>query len=285
MVVSISGSSGFIGQALRRAFNEKGWTVNPINRESFRMPDYEFRTSKIEGSEVIINLAGASISKPWSLEYKKEIYESRINSTRKIVSSITDCEHKPRLFISVSAIDIYDEVGSHTEESKAFSQSFLGRLCLDWEAEARKASGEVRLVIPRIGLVLGNDGGALDKMYIPFSIGLGATLGNGEQWMSFIHLKDLVQVFLFIMENEAVSGIVNAVSPYPVTNKEFSSTFGKALKQPVFFNIPSKILRFIYGERAGLLLGSHKVIPEKLTGMGFRFTYPTIQNSLVNLFG
>jgi uncharacterized protein (TIGR01777 family) len=285
MIVSISGSGGFIGKALTNSLYAKGWTIKPINRESFRMPDDEFRISKIEGSDVIINLAGASISKKWSRKYKQEIYDSRINSTHKIVTAIPGCEHKPRLFISVSAIDIYDTEGTHREDSTAFAQSFLGNLCRNWEGEAKRISGEVRLVIPRMGLVMGADGGAMDKMYFPFSIGLGATLGNGEQWISFIHLKDLVQIFLFIIENDSLSGIVNAVSPYPVTNKEFSSTFGKVLKQPVFFKVPGKLLKFIYGEGACVLLEGHKIIPGKLMEMGFRFNYPTIQNTLVNLFG
>jgi uncharacterized protein (TIGR01777 family) len=166
-----------------------------------------------------------------------------------------------------------------------FSLSFLGNLCHDWEAEAGKVPSGIRLVIPRIGLVISNDGGAMDKMYLPFSIGLGAILGMGEQWMSFIHVKDLVRVFLFIIENETISGIINAVSPYPVTNEEFSRTFGKVLKQPVFLKIPERFVELVYGERAFIILGSHKIIPGKLAEAGFRFDYPTIQNTLVNLFG
>ena len=122
-------------------------------------------------------------------------------------------------------------------------------------------------------------------MYLPFSMGLGAILGNGAQWMSFIHVKDLVRVFQFIIENETASGVINAVVPYPVTNEEFSLTFGKVLRQPVMLKIPARLVELIYGERAGLLLGSHRIIPVKLLETGFRFNYPTIQNTLVNLFG
>lgn len=284
MLVSISGSGGFIGQALARTLSAKGWTVNPIHRDTFLLPDNEFRIKKLEGCDVVINLAGAGISGKWTSEYKQEIYDSRILTTRKIVSAIKGCEHKPRLLISASAIDIYDKEGPHSEESALFSQGFLGNLCRDWEAEAGKVTSETRLAVPRIGLVIGNDGGAMDKMYLPFSIGLGAILGNGEQWMSFIHIKDLVKMFLFIIEHETISGIINAVSPYPVTNEEFSRTFGKVLKQPVFLKIPERFVGLVYGERACIILDSHKIIPGKLTEAGFRFDYPTIQNTLVNLF-
>ena len=285
MIVSISGAGGFIGKALRKVFNEKGWTIKSKNRESFSMPDEEFRNSFIEGCEVIINLAGASISNRWSDEYKREIYDSRINATQKIVRSILASEHKPGLLISASAVDIYNSINIHDEQSTSFGSSFLSEVCLDWEKEAMKASGAVRLVIPRIGLVLGDDGGALDKMYRPFSLGLGAKIGKGTQWMSFIHIRDLVNVFIFIIENLSITGPVNAVSPYPVTNEEFSTTFGKVLKQPVFLSIPASVLKFIYGEGAEVLLDGHKVLPGVLAEKGFHFKYPTITNSLVNLFG
>ncbi|MCX6287110.1 MAG: TIGR01777 family oxidoreductase [Bacteroidetes bacterium] len=285
MIVSISGAGGFIGKALTRAFKEKGWTIKSINRESFSMPADEFRQTKIEGCDVVINLAGANISKRWNAAYKKEIHDSRMDATRKIVSAIMECSSKPGLLLSASGVDIYDNDGTHDEDSISFAGSFLGNVCRDWENEALSAVGSVRVVIPRMGMVLGEDGGAMSRMYPIFSMGLGAKIGKGGQWISFIHIKDLVNAFIFIIENESLSGPVNIVSPYPVTNAEFSSTFGKVLKQPVFLTLPGAILKFIYGEGAILLLEGHKVLPGKLTIMGFRFRYPTITNALVNLFG
>ena len=233
MIVSISGAGGFIGKALTNAFYAKGWSVKPISRESLSMTDEDFRNSKIEGCDMVINLAGANISKRWTKDYKKEILESRVHATRKIVSSILACSQPPKLFISVSGTDIYDSINTHDENSTSFAGNFLGNVCREWETEALKASSKLRVVIPRMGMVLG-DGGALDKMYPAFSLGLGAKIGKGNQVISFIHIKDLVNAFIFIIEQESLKGPVNLVSPYPVTNAEFSSTLGKALKQPVF---------------------------------------------------
>ena len=285
MNVSISGSGGFVGKALSRAFNEKGWTVKPINRESLSMPDDEFMSAKIEGSDVIINLSGANISKRWNKEYQNEIRESRIKGTHKIVSAILACSGKPKLLISASGVDIYSNKGSHDESSTSYSDSFLGKVCLDWEKEASEASGVTRVVNARMGMVLGKDGGAMKKMFPPFSTGLGAKIGKGDQWMSFVHVNDLVRAFIFIIENEHLQGPVNIVSPYPVTNSEFSSTFGKVLKQPVFLTIPGSLMKLLFGEGAVVTLDSHKVLPGKLSQAGFLFNYPTITNALVNLFG
>jgi uncharacterized protein (TIGR01777 family) len=284
MIVSISGAGGFIGKALTNAFYAKGWTVKPISRESLSMTDDDFRKAKIEGCDVVINLAGANISKRWTQVYKKEILESRVHATRKIVSSILDCLQPPKILISVSGTDIYDSVNTHDENSTSFAGNFLGNVCREWEEEAMKASGKLRVVIPRMGMVLGDGGGALDKMYPAFSLGLGAKIGKGSQIISFIHIKDLVNAFIFIIEQESLTGPVNLVSPYPVTNAEFSETLGKALKQPVFLTLPGKILKLIYGEGSVLLLEGHKVFPGKLTSLGFRFSYPTITNALTNLF-
>ena len=285
MNISLSGAGGFIGNALSRAFMSRGWTVKPISRGSFSLPDEEFRQSRIEGADVVINLAGASISKKWSQEYKEEILKSRVSTTRKIVSAIRDSDNKPGLMISASGADIYDTAGTHDEESNSFSNSFLGKVCQEWEHEASKVPADVRLVKARMGVVLGDNGGALDKMYRPFSLGLGAVTGKGDQWISFIHIKDLVNAFVFIIENPSLKGPVNITSPYPVTNRDFSKTFGKVLKQPVFLSIPSGLMTRIFGEGASVMLEGRKVLPGKLTEAGFHFTYPTITNSMVNLFG
>jgi len=285
MIISISGAGGFIGKALGKAIFEKGWTVKSIGRESFSMPDDEFRNAKIEGSDVIINLAGENISKKWDAQYKKLILDSRINTTSRIVSAIKSCTVKPGLLISASGVDVYDSTGTHDENSTAYSDRFLGTVCRQWENEAKKAEGDLRLVICRMGLVLGDDGGAMDKMYRPFSLRLGAKLGNGRQWISFIHIRDLVNAFVFIIEHPEISGPVNIVSPYPVTNAEFTSTFGKVLQQPAFLTMPESVLKLLYGEGAQVLLEGRKVLPGKLGQAGFHFSYPTITNALVNLFG
>jgi uncharacterized protein len=285
MIVSISGAGGFIGSALTRTFIAKGWTVKSIGRESLQLPDDEFIKAKIEGSDVVINLGGASIAERWTPSHKHEILESRIKVTSKIATAIRACSERPRLLISASGIDIYDTQNTHDETSTSFAGSFLGNVCREWEKEAMKASEVTRVVLPRMGLVLGDDGGALSKMQLPFSLGLGAKIGNGRQWISFIHIRDLVNAYIFLIEHESLKGPVNLVSPFPVNNRDFSSALGKVLKQPVFLTLPGKILLLIYGEGGILLLEGHKVLPGKLTESGFHFNYPTINGALLNLLG
>jgi uncharacterized protein (TIGR01777 family) len=174
---------------------------------------------------------------------------------------------------------------THDEESLHFDGGFLGRVCRDWEAEAQRASGVTRVANLRTGVVLSADGGALEKMYFPFSIGLGGKIGKGTQPFSFIHIDDLVNIFLFLIGNENLSGPVNAVSPYPSTNLELTEKFGKVFKQPAFLTIPNFILKMKLGEGAIMLLEGQKVLPSRLEKAGFKWKYPTIQNALVNLYG
>jgi uncharacterized protein (TIGR01777 family) len=284
MVIALSGPTGFIGWELIRKAVELGWLVKKISREDFMMPDREFMEQKIEGVDAVINLAGAPVSGRWTPEFKQEILDSRVATTRKISQAILDAGKKPPVFISTSAVGIYDSSGTHTETSTAFADSFLATVCRGWEEEAMKTAGVTRLVILRIGMVLGKGGGALEKMYKPFSIGLGGKIGDGRQPVSFIHLADLAEAIVFIIGNQALSGVINAVSPYPTTNYEFTDKLGKVLNQPAFLRIPAFALKMIYGEGAQVLLEGQRVLPEKLEQAGFRFRYPTIQNALFQVY-
>jgi len=285
MIVALSGSTGFIGQALLKKIRELGWMVKIIDRDSFNLSDDEFAAQKTEGVDVVINLAGAPISKKWTPAYKEEIIKSRVDTTRKISNAINSSQNKPSVFISVSAIGIYDQVNIHTESSLAFADSFLANVCRSWEHEALRSGNNTRVVIFRQGVVLGENGGALAKMKFPFSIGLGGKLGNGKQSLSFIHIDDLVEAMIFAIENQTISGIVNAVSPYPTTNAEFTEKFGKVFGQPAWFTIPAAALKWKFGEGAQAMLEGQKVLPEKLLEAGFKFKYPTIQNALVQIYG
>ena len=285
MVVAISGATGFIGQALMKKMRDLGWTFRLINRDSFLKPDKEFLDEFIEGCDVVINLAGAPVSKKWTDTYKQEILDSRILTTRKISTAICQAQSKPAVFISNSAIGIYDSVNTHTETSTAFADSFLAVVCQAWEQEAQNSAAFTRVIIFRCGLVLGADGGALKKMHFPFSIGLGGKIGNGRQPVSFIHVGDLVDAMLFAIENQEIRGIVNAVTPYPSFNAEFSDRLAKVLDQPCWLTIPAFVVKMMYGEGAEILLEGQKVMPEKLEQAGFRFKYPTIQNALVKIYG
>jgi uncharacterized protein len=285
MIVALSGTTGFIGRALIQRMRVLDWTLRMINRESFSLPDQEFLGQKTEGADVVINLAGAPVAKKWTAAYKKEIVDSRINTTRKISDSIIHAKVKPSLFISVSATGVYDSLHDHTESSTEYDNSYLSETCQRWEREALLPDNVTRVVILRLGVVLGEHGGVLQKMHFPFSIGLGGKLGTGKQAFSFIHIADLVEALMFIIENQSVSGVVNAVSPYPTDNREFTDKLAKVLEQPAWLTIPEFALRTIYGEASQVLLGGQRVFPEKLLQAGFRFRYPTIQNALVQIYG
>jgi uncharacterized protein (TIGR01777 family) len=232
----------------------------------------------------VINLAGAPILKRWTESYRKEIYDSRIDTTRKIAKAIIRAKVKPKVFISGSAIGIYDTRNVHSEESSAFSDDFLGKLCRDWEAEALAAAGVTRVVLLRTGVVLSAKGGALKAAYGPFSFGFGGVIGNGNQAFSWIHIRDLVHIYRMILDNETISGIVNAVAPTPTTNYHFTKTFGKVLNQITVFRIPLFVLRALYGDAASTLTEGQNVIPEKLLSTGFVFEFPTIEKALLNLY-
>ncbi|MEI7723699.1 MAG: TIGR01777 family oxidoreductase [Bacteroidota bacterium] len=285
MIVAISGSTGFVGEAMMKKMRGLGWSVRIINRDSLALPDHDFLEQLTEGADVVINLAGAPVSRKWTPAIKQEIIDSRVNTTRKISDSIIKAKTKPSVFISASAIGIYDSVNTHTESSTSFANSFLANVCQNWEHEAMRSEKMTRVIIFRLGVVLGEDGGALKKMHLPFSIGAGGKLGTGRQAMSFIHLTDLVEAMIFTIQNPVVTGIVNGVSPYPIDNAEFTDKLGKVLDQPAWLTVPAFALKMIYGEGAQVLLEGQKVLPEKLLQAGFLFKYPTIQNALVQIYG
>jgi len=285
MIVAISGSTGFIGSALAGRLEELGWTVRKIDRAAFQKPENEFLENYIEGCDIVINLAGAPLTKKWTEAYKKEILGSRVQATRRIARAICAAQKKPSLLVSGSAIGIYSSGGTHTETSTAYADSFLASVCKAWESEASQADGCTRVVTLRTGLVLGSEGGALAKMYRPFRIGLGGRTGSGTQAVSFIHIFDMVNAILFIMENNSLRGAVNAVSPFPTTNEDFTQKLARVLKQPRAFATPVWLLKMMYGEGASVLLEGQRVLPGKLQQAGFSFRYPTLQNVLVRIYG
>jgi uncharacterized protein len=285
MIVAVSGSTGFVGQALLRKLRERSCTIRMIDRNAFQKTDGEFLDEYIEGCDAVINLAGAPVARKWTEAWKQEILGSRVMATAKIATAINNAITKPKVFISSSAIGIYNSTNTHTESSMAYSGSFLAKVCQEWENEARRTELSTRLVIFRTGMVLGSDGGALKKMHLPFSIGLGGKTGNGKQAVSFIHIDDLAEAMLFTIDNPAIVGIVNAVTPYPTCNSEFSDRLAKVLGQPCWVTIPGFVLRLLYGDGAQVMLDGQTVLPEKLEQAGFRFKYPTIQNALVKIYG
>lgn len=284
MQVSISGYSGFIGKELTGALDNQGYEFTLINRDSFEMSDEEFLDKKIEGKDAVINLAGAPILQKWNNKTRDEIYKSRIDTTRKIVRAIHAAKNKPAVLVNASAIGIYAINETHTEESRSFAGDFPASVCKDWESAAFSAGDVTRVVVLRTGIVFGNTGGALPVMEKPFRMSLGGKIGKGQQVMSWIHVRDLVNIYKTVIENDSFSGVVNAVAPNPVTNEYFTKIFSKVLNQPAIFTIPMFALKLVYGEAAETLATGQTVLPEKLEKAGFQFQFPTVEKALLNLF-
>lgn len=282
MKIAMSGATGFIGSNLTKAFNEKGWSIEPLLVEDFKTTDG--LAQKMYNSDVVVNLAGAPIVGKWTEEYKKILYTSRIDTTNKIVSVINAQTPKPKLFISTSAVGIYDGAGIYDEDNAVYADDFLGRLAVEWERAALKANdASIRTIIFRFGIVLGNNGGMLAKMLPIFKLGLGGTVGDGSQGFSWVHITDLQRAFIEVIMNDKYRGVYNLTSPNPTTNKGLTKALGKALKVPAIFRVPIIALKLKFGEGAVALAGGQKVLPKRLLEAGFKFKFETIEEALKNL--
>jgi uncharacterized protein (TIGR01777 family) len=277
--IAITGASGFVGKAVSKHFVEMGDEIVSIGRDDFTL---EKLVEKLEGVEVIINLAGSPIVKKWSEKYKKELIESRVNTTKILVEAISKLEEKPTHLISTSAVGIYNNIDTHTEESINFGNSFLSNLCINWESEAKKAEElGVMVTIFRFGVVLGN-GGALKKMLPPFKMGVGGKIGSGKQAVSFIHIEDLLRAYFFVIEHE-LSGVFNLATPQPTTNLEMTQILGKVLRRPTLFPVPEFVVKKIFGDGARVLIDGEKMVPERLLEEGFEFKFNYIEEAIIDL--
>ena len=281
--IAISGASGFVGTHLTHFFKSLGYQVSKISREE--LANSSLLSKKFEQTDIVINLSGANIIHRWSDEYKKELYHSRIDTTQKIVTAIQSASNKPKVLISTSAVGIYSNKKINSEEDCEYGKNFLARLCKTWEETALKAKNDTRVVIFRFGIVLGNNGGALQSMLLPFKLGLGGTIGKGNQYFSFVHIEDLKNAFKFVIEQEALSGAFNLGAPQPTTNKGLTKALGKTLNRPTLFPVPEFVLKLIYGEGASVLTDGQSMIPQRLEENGFRFQFKTIEKTIENLLG
>ena len=232
---------------------------------------------KLKNASIVINLAGAPIIKRWTEEYKKVIFYSRIKTTTNLIYAM-DME-STQLFISASAVGIYSDKGEHTESNFNYAGDYLAYVCKEWEAEANRLSEKVRTVIFRFGVVLGK-GGALHKMLPLFRLGMGGVIGSGKQPYSWVHIKDVLGAFSFVMEHTACKGIYNLTAPHPVTNRIFTHALAKTLKRGAFLPVPSFALKMIYGEGASVLISGQTVYPEHLMKDGYSFQFPEIEGAL-----
>ena len=276
--VAMSGATGFVGSHLGNAFRKMKWQVVPLGRKDF---ESGLLAEKMTGADIIVNLAGAPIIKRWSAEYKKTLYESRINITKNLVSACSQMDPKPKLLISTSAIGYYASGGPHTENNHVKADNFLGHLALDWEKEALRAKDfGIRTVIFRFGVILGKDGGALKEMLAPFKLGMGGTIGDGSQPFSWVHIEDLIRAFQAAVNDESYQDIYNLTSPKPTTNKGLTKALGKALGKPTIVKVPKFALRLQLGEGAQILTEGQTVLPEKLMKSGFSFTFNDIEDAI-----
>jgi uncharacterized protein (TIGR01777 family) len=261
------------------------WNPNTCNLEG--EPFGSEDRKQIEGADAVVNLAGASIAgESWSEERKALLRSSRAHITRELVCALEKLEDGPKTLVSASAIGYYGNRGDEvlTEETKP-GDDFLARLAQEWEAEAVKAEAlGMRVVRLRFGIILAKHGGALPQMMRPFKFGVGGRMGSGRQWMSWITLQDAVGVIRQVLENRAVSGVVNVVAPQPVRNADFAQALGRAVHRPAVFPAPAIVLKLALGEMAeALLLASQRVAPSRLEQLGYRFSQPDLSSALASV--
>jgi uncharacterized protein (TIGR01777 family) len=298
MKVFITGGTGFLGAALTKGLLAEGHSVTILSRSSQNRA-LKLGLNYTEGNptksgtwqkevarhDVVINLAGASIFRTWNEKNREAIRTSRILTTRNLVDAIGQAKKNITL-LSGSAVGYYGfRDDDELDEDSSSGDDFLAEVVKDWEAEAKRAEEfGARVVLCRIGVILGRDGGALSKMLAVFKWGLGSPLGSGIQWFSWISLHDLVNIFQYLMENKAISGPVNCTSPYPVTNREMTKALGKALHRPVILPpVPAFLLKGVLGEFSDVFVKGQKVMPKKLLEDGFVFEFPEIKEAFAHL--
>ncbi len=293
LTIAITGASGLIGRPLVARLRADGHTVIRLVRRQENLRDDEIHWnpmtteidfSSLDGVDAVINLAGEPIaSGRWTDERKKLIMDSRVQGTALLAAVMNRSQRRPSVFVSPSAIGFYGDRGD--EELTEFSmpgKGFLADVCIAWEQAVKAATDVgVRVVHPRIGVVLSRKGGALREMLPPFKLGLGGRLGSGQQWWSWIALDDMVQVLIECVTNEQLRGPVNAVAPNPVRNVDFTKTLGRVISRPTIFPVPPFALRILLGEMAdALLLASIRVLPMQLQEAGFTFEHTELEAAL-----
>lgn len=297
MNITVTGGTGFIGRRLVNTLMEDGHTVHIVGRSPrtgvtqkarFSLWDGEAGPPPVESLEkadAVLHLAGEPVAQRWTPETKRRIRASRVEGTRRLVEGISGLAKKPSVLVSASAIGLY---GSRDDEelteSSAPGSGFLPKVCEEWEAEADKA-GElgVRVAKLRIGIVLGVGGGALAQMLPPFRMGVGGRLGDGRQWMSWIHIDDVIGLIRFALEQPKLAGPVNATAPKPVRNADFTRALARVLRRPAFFAVPERALHVFFGEMSQILLSSQRVLPKAAESAGYSFAFADAGPALKNL--
>ena len=298
--VLVTGGTGFIGSRVCDTLHEKDYAVRVVSRDPERAKTklnsvkdiYTWNPEKNQlpseatsDVQAVIHLAGETITGWWNADKKRRIRDSRVLSTRNLVASFASSDTKPDVLVCASAIGLYGGSGDEifTENTPA-GTDFLAEVCQEWETEAKKASEYgIRVVMIRIGLVLGIGGGLLGQVLPPFKMGVGGRLGSGNQWMSWIHVDDVIGIVLHAMENKDIEGALNATAPAPVRNIEFTKTLGSVLNKPAIFPVPVFGLKLLMGEFANFVVLSQNVLPKKTEESGYEFQYRTLESALKDL--
>lgn len=295
MRILITGATGFIGRSLCRALAESGHELLAVSRSPEKARDVlpegtEIRSGVTDfidaAPEAVINLAGEPIAEGrWTDEKKRRIVESRVETTRAVVDLCARAENPPGVLVSASAMGYYGDQGQRevTEDTPP-NHEFVHEICDRWETEARKVEAHgVRVAIARIGLVLDQGGGMLARTLTPFKLGVGGRLGDGKQYMPWIHREDMVRILIFLLEGEELSGPFNASAPKPVTNAEFTQALANKLNRPAVLPAPATALKLAFGEMSRLLLTGARMLPARLEKAGFDFRYPRLEDALENI--
>jgi uncharacterized protein (TIGR01777 family) len=298
MHILLTGGTGLIGQALCRLWSGQGhqltvWSRRPAEVAGLCGPSVRAVTRLDELGEqpvdAIINLAGAPIAdRPWTRKRRLLLWESRIGLTEQLLAWIAGRQQKPQVMISGSAVGWYGDSGEREldEEAPPAREDFASQLCIAWEETAQRAEAlGLRVVIVRTGLVLSNDGGFLQRLLTPFRFGMGGPIGNGRQWMPWVHVQDQIGAIDFLLNQSDAKGPYNVCAPAPVRNREFARTLAAVLHRPAFMPMPALALKVLLGELSVLLLGGQRATPRRLQEAGFEFRFTDLHAALEDLLG
>jgi uncharacterized protein (TIGR01777 family) len=281
MNITVTGATGFIGKRLVRHLLQSGHSIHALGRKQ----GVELPAESLADADAVIHLAGEPVAQRWTPEAKQRIRSSRVDGTRNLVNALAKQSRRPQVLICASAIGYYGSRGGEVlTETSSPGHDFLSQVVVEWEQAAQQVEAlGIRVVSLRFGVVLGTDGGALAKMLTPFRFGVGGRLASGQQWMSWIHVDDVIGLIRFALENPTIHGPMNATAPLPVTNADFTKELAAALQRPAIFPVPSFALKLLFGEMADVMLASQRVIPQAAQSAGYRFEYPELRPALVRL--
>jgi uncharacterized protein (TIGR01777 family) len=298
MRVTMTGATGLIGKRLTQVLTDRGDEVTVLSRnaakardslgvEAIAWQDPENEPAPADalaGRDAVVHLAGEPVAQRWSDDVKRRIRSSRVAGTRNLIAGIDAASPAPATLVAASAVGYYGPRGDERlPEETPPGDDFLARVCVEWEAESEKAPG--RVVLVRTGVVLDEDGGALDTMLPFFKLGLGGPVAGGGQYMPWIHLDDLVGIYVKALDDDSWSGPVNGAAPEPVTNKAFSKALGRALKRPAFAPVPSFAIRLLFGDMAEIVTEGQRAVPKRTQELGYTFQYTDVDAALRSALG